>query len=160
MKNNIGARDSELFLCAAVPPFFETAKLCASILMQAITLEFPQIGEETFNAIRRERQKGMTTSLLETTFNLTEAQVTQILDYHNLQDTLQKNHNKFEKEKALKLDGKEFFGHPLKVTLEERTRDPSVRSKAKTRLFIKNIPTDKTEEEVKALFTKFWLHRK
>jgi len=59
------------------------------------------------------------------------------------------------KEKALKLDGKEFFGRPLKVNLEARNRDPSVRSKAKTRLFIKNIPTDKTEDEVKALFTKF-----
>jgi len=59
------------------------------------------------------------------------------------------------KQKALKLDGKDFFGRPLKVNLEARNRDPSVRSKAKTRLFIKNIPTDKTEDDVKALFTKF-----
>lgn len=56
------------------------------------------------------------------------------------------------KEKALKLDGKDFFGRPIKVNLEARNRDPNSRSKAKTRIFIKNIPKEKTEEDVKTLF--------
>lgn len=59
------------------------------------------------------------------------------------------------KEKALKLDGKDVFGRPLKVNLEARNRDSGGRGKAKTRIFIKNIPKEKTEEDVKGLFAKF-----
>eukprot|EP00493_Phyllostaurus_siculus_P002725 UN02738 len=38
------------------------------------------------------------------------------------------------KEKALKLDGKDVFGRPLKVNLEARNRDSGGRGKAKTRI--------------------------
>lgn len=59
------------------------------------------------------------------------------------------------KQKALKLDGKDFFGRPLKVNLEARNRDSGGRAKAKTRIFIKNIPKEKTEDNVKELFAKY-----
>jgi len=59
------------------------------------------------------------------------------------------------KDKALQLDGKSFFGRPLKVNLESKIRDRSNRVKTRQRLFVKNIPLEKSEEDVKKIFSQF-----
>jgi RNA recognition motif-containing protein len=59
------------------------------------------------------------------------------------------------KDKALLLDGKSFFGRPLKVNLESKIRDRSSRVKTRQRLFVKNIPLEKNEEDVKEIFSQF-----
>ena len=85
MKDDIGACDSELFLCADVPTYFETSELCDSILTLSIKAEFPQITEKKFTRIKRFHQSGMSRLLLMKQFNLTDVQITHIFEYHTLQ---------------------------------------------------------------------------
>jgi len=59
------------------------------------------------------------------------------------------------KDKALQLDGKEFFGRAIKVNLEARNSAANASTKSKQRIFIKNIPKDKTEDDVKGIFEKY-----
>jgi len=53
------------------------------------------------------------------------------------------------KEACLKLNGTEFDGRPVKINLETRQSD---KTRSQQRIFIKNIPADKTEDEVKQAF--------
>jgi RNA recognition motif-containing protein len=54
------------------------------------------------------------------------------------------------KDKALELNGNATLGRPMKVNnVTARKGDP------RTRLFVKEIPPEQTEESVKALFTQF-----
>jgi len=108
MKDEIGARDSEIFLCADVPSYYETAKLCDSILKQSIEKEFPEITETVFNKIRSLHQKDMTMVLLMKRFNLTRVQIEHILEFQALKDTLWKSHEAFiEEEKKVEQEQKE-----------------------------------------------------
>lgn len=56
------------------------------------------------------------------------------------------------KEAALQLNGSEFEGRPLKINLEARASD---KTKLQQRLFIRKIPLDKTEDDVKAVFAQY-----
>lgn len=56
------------------------------------------------------------------------------------------------KDAALALNGTDYEGRPLKVNSESRAND---KTKNKQRLFIRNIPTDKTEDEVKEAFAEY-----
>jgi len=56
------------------------------------------------------------------------------------------------KEAALQLNGTEFEGRPLKINLEARASD---KTKLQQRLFIRKIPADKTEDDVKAVFAQY-----
>lgn len=56
------------------------------------------------------------------------------------------------KEAALQLNGTEFEGRPLKINLEARASD---KTKLQQRLFIRKIPVDKTEEDVKEVFGQY-----
>lgn len=56
------------------------------------------------------------------------------------------------KEAALQLNGTEFEGRPLKINLEARASD---KTKLQQRLFIRKIPVDKTEDDVKAVFAQY-----
>lgn len=81
----------------------------------------------------------------------------EIIDIHIIRDRFTKRSQGYgfitfgtpeSKESGLKLNGKEFFGRVLKVNLETKSQE-------KKRLFIKGIPTDKTEDDVKSLFAQY-----
>lgn len=56
------------------------------------------------------------------------------------------------KDAALQLDKTDFEGRPIKVNLETRASD---KTGSGQRLFIKNIPADKTEEDLKQAFAQY-----
>jgi len=83
----------------------------------------------------------------------------EILDIHIIRDKFTKRSQGYGfitfkdaegKKEGLTLNGKEFFGRVIKVNFESK----NAASKEKKRLFVKNIPADKTEDDVKALFAQ------
>merc|ERR1712035_90030 len=85
MKVDTGAEDSEIFLCADVPTYFETARLCESILIHSIKEECPSITEMVLNKIGGLHDSGMTDLLLMKQFDLTHGQIKHIIECHSLQ---------------------------------------------------------------------------
>jgi RNA recognition motif-containing protein len=59
------------------------------------------------------------------------------------------------KEKAVLKNGQTFFGRQLKVNLEAKSKPDGGRVKTRQRLYVKNIPKETTEEQVKELFAQF-----
>jgi len=59
------------------------------------------------------------------------------------------------KDKALLKNGQSFFGRQLKVNLEAKSKPDGGRVKTRQRLYVKNIPKDTSEEQVKELFAQF-----
>lgn len=83
----------------------------------------------------------------------------EILDIHIIRDKFTKRSQGYGfitfkdaegKKEGLTMNGKEFFGRVIKVNFESK----NAASKEKKRLFVKNIPADKTEDDVKALFAQ------
>lgn len=59
------------------------------------------------------------------------------------------------KDKALMKNGQTFFGRQLKVNLEAKSKPDGGRVKTRQRLYVKNIPKETTEEQVRELFAQF-----
>jgi len=59
------------------------------------------------------------------------------------------------KDKALLKNGQTFFGRQLKVNLEAKSKPDGGRVKTRQRLYVKNIPKETSEDQVKELFAQF-----
>lgn len=59
------------------------------------------------------------------------------------------------KDKALAKNGQSYFGRQLKVSFEAKSKPDGGRVKTRQRLYVKNIPTETTEDQVKELFAQF-----
>lgn len=59
------------------------------------------------------------------------------------------------KDKAVAKNGQSVFGRQLKVNSEAKSKPDGGRVKTRQRLYVKNIPTESTEDQVKELFAQF-----
>jgi len=59
------------------------------------------------------------------------------------------------KDKAILKNGQTFFGRQLKVNLEAKSKPDGGRVKTRQRLYVKNIPKETSEDQVKELFAQF-----
>jgi len=59
------------------------------------------------------------------------------------------------KNKAALKNGQTFFGRQLKVNLEAKSKPDGGRVKTRQRLYVKNIPKETSEDQVKELFGQF-----
>ena len=75
IKIQVGARLKQIFLCAAVAPYFDTSKLCQAMIEFFVKFKFPHVDEDELEKMEENCSKGMTDAIMMKRFNLTPCQI-------------------------------------------------------------------------------------
>ena len=75
MKLQIGARLKQIFICSAIPPYFDTAKLCNSMIEHFVEFKFPHVDKDELQKMEESCKKGMTDAIMMKRLNLSSCQI-------------------------------------------------------------------------------------